>query len=39
MLRNHRVRQLARHLQSVIEKFATPQDITIVWDIDPMHLG
>ncbi len=39
LLRSPRVRPLARHLLSVVKNLTLPPDVTVVWDIDPMHLG
>ncbi len=39
LMRTARIRALARHLQSVVKSLTLPPEVTLVWDIDPMHLG
>jgi primosomal protein N' (replication factor Y) (superfamily II helicase) len=39
LLRTPRIRALARHVRTVVKSLTLPADVTLVWDVDPMHLG
>lgn len=39
LLRTPRIRALSRHLLAVIKGLTLPPEVTLVWDVDPMHLG
>jgi primosomal protein N' (replication factor Y) len=38
MLRSEKIRPLTRHIQAVVESMTLPQDVIVVWDVDPMQL-
>jgi primosomal protein N' (replication factor Y) len=39
LIRAERIRNLARHLRTVIEATTLPPDIIVTWDVDPVSLG
>lgn len=38
LLRSDKIRQLTRHIQQVIRTTTLPQDVIVVWDVDPVSL-
>lgn len=38
LLRSEKIRPLTRHIQTVIEGTTLPQDVIVVWDVDPVQL-
>jgi len=38
LLRSEKIRPLARHIQNVVESLTLPQDVIVVWDVDPVQL-
>ncbi|HYF36862.1 MAG TPA: primosomal protein N' [Prosthecobacter sp.] len=38
LLRSEKIRPLTRHIQSVIESTTLPEEVIVVWDVDPVQL-
>ena len=38
LLRSDKIRALTRHIQAVIRATSIPQDVIVVWDVDPVSL-
>ena len=38
LLRSDKIRALTRHIQSVVRATTLPQDVIVVWDVDPVSL-
>ncbi len=38
LVRSNKIRQLTRHIQQVIRGTTLPQDVIVVWDVDPVSL-
>ncbi len=39
LLRAAKIRPLSRHILKIARQTEMPQGVTLVWDVDPMHLG
>jgi len=39
LLRSAKIRPLSRHILKTARQTEMPQGVTLVWDVDPMHLG